>query len=49
VSSYDIDVLIPWNIAGRYPADLDDTDPATAVSTVSAADRIVTALTHRVM
>lgn len=26
VSSDDIDVLTPWNIAGRYPADLDDAD-----------------------
>jgi len=48
VSSDDIDVLIPWNIAGRYPADLDDADSTTADSTVNAADRIITALTRRV-
>jgi len=49
VSSDDIDVLIPWNIAGRYPADLDDASPEIATSTVNAAGRIVAALTQRVM
>lgn len=49
VSSEDIDALIPWNIAGRYPADLDDASPEIANATVDAASRIVTALTRRVM
>lgn len=49
MSSDDIDILIPWNIAGRYPADLDDADPVTATSTVEAASRIVAALTQRVL
>ena len=49
MSSDDIDVLIPWNIAGRYPADLDDASPEIATSTVNAAGRIVAALTQRVL
>lgn len=49
VSSDDIDVLIPWNIAGRYPADLDDANHETAAATIDAASRIVTALTQRVI
>lgn len=49
ISSEDIDALVPWNIAGRYPADLGDADPATGVSTVTAAERIVDALTRRIL
>jgi HEPN domain-containing protein len=49
LSSDDIDVLVPWNIAGRYPADLDDVDQETATSAVNAAERIVTALTQRII
>lgn len=50
VSSDDIDLLVPWNIAGRYPADLGDTDlSGAAASTVDAAGRIVAALTERVL
>ena len=49
VSSDDIDVLVPWNIAGRYPADLDDPGPETAASAVDAAGRIVDALSRQVV
>jgi HEPN domain-containing protein len=49
VLSDDIDVLVPWNIAGRYPADLDDANPEIATSTVNAASRIVNALSERVI
>ncbi len=49
VSSDDVDVLVPWNIAGRYPADLGDADPETAASAVDAADRIVDALSRRIL
>jgi len=35
LSSKDIDLLVPWNIAGRYPADLYDANPEIAVSTVA--------------
>lgn len=49
VSSDDIDVLVPWNIAGRYPADLDDPSPETAASAVDAAGRIVDALSRQVL
>lgn len=48
VSSDDIDVLLPWNIAGRYPADMGDADSKTATLTVLAASRIVDALTRRI-
>ena len=49
VSSDAIDILTPWNIAGRYPADLDDANPETATATVRAADRIVSALARQIM
>lgn len=49
VLSDDIDMLIPWNIAGRYPADLDDASHEIATATIDAASRIVTALTQRVI
>jgi HEPN domain-containing protein len=49
VSSDDIDILVPWNIAGRYPADLGDPGPETAASAVDAAGRIVDALSRRVL
>jgi len=49
VSSDDIDVLVPWNIAGRYPTDLGDPGPETAASAVDAAGRIVDALSRRVL
>lgn len=49
VSSEDVDALVPWNIAGRYPADVEDADPETAVSTVEAASRIVDGLARRVL
>lgn len=49
VSSNDVDVLVPWNIAGRYPADLGDADLETAASTVDAAGRIVDALSRRIL
>lgn len=49
VSSDDIDLLVPWNIAGRYPADLGDPGPETAASAVDAAGRIVDALSRRVL
>lgn len=49
VSADDIDLLVPWNIAGRYPADLDDPGPETAASAVDAAGRIVDALSRRVL
>ncbi len=49
VSSDDVDVLVPWNIAGRYPADLGDADMETAASTVDAAGRIVDALSRRIL
>lgn len=48
VSSEDIDVLVPWNIAGRYPADVGDADSETAATTVEAASRIVDGLTRRI-
>ncbi len=48
VASDDIDVLVPWNIAGRYPADLGDPSPETAVLAVDAAGRIVDALSRQV-
>ncbi len=47
--SDDIDVFVPWNIAGRYPAELGDPGPETAASTVDAASRIVDALSRRVL
>ena len=49
VSSDDIDILVPWNIAGRYPTDLGDPGPETAASAVAAAGRIVDALSRRVL
>lgn len=49
VSSDDVDVLVPWNIAGRYPADLGDAEMGTAASTVDAAGRIVDALRRRLL
>lgn len=48
ISSEDIDVLLPWNIAGRYPADMSDADVETAALTVQAAVRIVDELTRRI-
>jgi hypothetical protein len=48
VSSDDIDVLVLWNIAGRYTAAVPDGDPAVATSTVDAATRIVAALSRLV-
>jgi hypothetical protein len=47
VSADDIDVLAPWNIAGRDPADLDVSGLATAVSAVNAAGGIVDALSRQ--
>lgn len=47
ISSGDVDVLVPWNIAGRYPADLDQAAP-TSKPAVEAAGRIVEALTNRI-
>jgi HEPN domain-containing protein len=47
ISSEDIDVLLPWNIAGRYPADMGDADVETATLTVQAASRIVDELSRR--
>jgi len=44
-----IDVLVPWNIAGRYPADLDDASPEIAAAAVTAASGIVTVLTQRII
>lgn len=49
VSSADVDVLVPWNIAGRYPADVGDADRETALSTVEAASRIVEGLALRIL
>ncbi|HET9254289.1 MAG TPA: hypothetical protein VFO16_03680 [Pseudonocardiaceae bacterium] len=49
VSSEDIDVLVPWNIAGRYPADIGDPGPETAASVVDAAGRVVEALSRQVL
>lgn len=49
VSSEDVDVLLPWNIAGRYPADVGDVDLETAISTVEAASRIVHGLTRGIL
>lgn len=49
ISSDDVDVLVPWNIAGRYPADLGDAELGTARSTVDAAGRIVDALSRRIL
>lgn len=49
VSSDDVDVLVPWNIAGRYPADLGDADLGTATATVEAAGRIVDGLRRRIL
>lgn len=49
VSSDDIDILVPWNIAGRYPADLGDPGPRTAATAVEAAGRIVGALSRQVL
>lgn len=49
ISSEDIDILVPWNIAGRYPVDLGDVDVETAASAVRAASRIVDALTLRLL
>jgi hypothetical protein len=49
VSSQDVDVLVPWNIAGRYPADVGDADRETALSTVAAASRIVDGLARRIL
>ncbi|MGH3930628.1 MAG: HEPN domain-containing protein [Pseudonocardiaceae bacterium] len=48
ISSEDIDILLPWNIAGRYPADMGDADSETATSTMQAASRIVDELTRRI-
>ncbi|MGQ0779324.1 MAG: HEPN domain-containing protein [Pseudonocardiales bacterium] len=48
ISPEDIDVLLPWNIAGRYPADMGDADVETATLTVQAASRIVDELTRRI-
>lgn len=48
VSSEDVDVLLPWNIAGRYPADMGDADSETATLTVQAASRIVDALARKI-
>ena len=47
--SDDIDVFVPWNIAGRYPADLGDSGPETTASAVNATGRIVDALSRRVL
>jgi hypothetical protein len=49
VSSEDVDVLVPWNIAGRYPADAGDAGRETALSTVEAASRIVEGLALRIL
>lgn len=46
MSPDDVDVPIPWSLAGRYPADLDDTSHEIATATIDAASRIVTALTQ---
>ena len=48
LSSEDVDLLVPWNIAGRYPADL-DAEPELAISAVAASERIVGALTKRIL
>ena len=48
ISSEDIDVLLPWNIVGRYPADMGDADVETATSTVQAASCIVDEVTRRI-
>lgn len=43
----DVDLLLPWNIAGRYPADIPDAEPGIAVAVLSAAGRIVETLRAR--
>lgn len=49
VSAADVDLLNPWNIEGRYPADLGDADEVLAMATIDAADRIVTALRYSIL
>ncbi len=39
----DFDLLEPWNIEGRYPADLPDQEPPDVVRLIAAAERVVAA------
>ncbi len=40
----DLELLNPWTIEGRYPADLPDVDDALLEETLAAARRIVAAV-----
>ena len=40
----DLELLNPWTIEGRYPADLPDVDDVVLDETLAAARRIVTAV-----
>ncbi len=44
----DFDLLEPWNIEGRYPADLPEGEPPEAGALVQAAERVVIAAKRRV-
>ncbi len=39
----DFDLLAPWNIEGRYPADLPEQGPPDVIRLIAAADRVVAA------
>jgi hypothetical protein len=40
----DLEMLSPWTIGGRYPADLPDVDDVVLDETLAAARRIVAAV-----
>jgi len=40
----DLEMLNPWTIEGRYPADLPDVDDVVLNETLAAAKRIVAAV-----
>lgn len=44
----DLDRLVPWNIEGRYPADLPEGEPPEAGALIQAAERVVVAAKRRV-
>lgn len=43
----DVDLLLPRNIAGRYPSDLPDAESGTAAAVLATAGRIVDILRSR--
>lgn len=48
IAQADLDRLTPWNIEGRYPADLPEAEPPVAHGLIEAAERVVAAAKRRV-